>query len=122
MGRVDLVVKVYFRNVHPKFPDGGVMSQHLNGLKLGNTVGNRSMSHRHGAQASAQLAFQGPKGRFTYKNRGVFAVKQLPSQARCCCSCDTYLSSGCRAAVRSCESASTLAWWRAGRESLRCCR
>ena len=28
-GFVDLVVKVYQRNVHPKFPDGGKMTQYL---------------------------------------------------------------------------------------------
>ena len=29
VGFFDLVIKVYFKNVHPRFPDGGKMSQHL---------------------------------------------------------------------------------------------
>lgn len=34
-GYVDLVIKVYKKGVHPKFPDGGKMSQHLDSLKIG---------------------------------------------------------------------------------------
>lgn len=34
-GYVDLVIKVYKKNVHPKFPDGGKMSQYLDSLKIG---------------------------------------------------------------------------------------
>ncbi|NXC14890.1 NB5R3 reductase, partial [Corythaeola cristata] len=37
-GFVDLVVKIYFRGVHPKFPDGGKMSQYLDSLKIGDTI------------------------------------------------------------------------------------
>ena len=60
VGFVDFVVKVYFKGVHPKFPDGGKLSQHLEGLTLGDTI-----------------AARGPKGRLEYKGRGRFAV-QLP--------------------------------------------
>ena len=35
MGHMDLVVKIYPANVHPKFPDGGKMTQYLEGLKIG---------------------------------------------------------------------------------------
>ena len=38
MGVVDLVIKVYFRGVNEKFPDGGVMSQHMEEMKLGDSV------------------------------------------------------------------------------------
>jgi len=34
-GFVELVVKVYFRGVNANFPDGGLMSQHMEQLKLG---------------------------------------------------------------------------------------
>lgn len=34
-GFVEFVIKVYFKNVHPKFPDGGKMSQHLESLNVG---------------------------------------------------------------------------------------
>ncbi|KAF1576831.1 NADH-cytochrome b5 reductase 3, partial [Eudyptes chrysocome] len=43
-GFVDLVVKIYFRGVHPKFPDGGKMSQYLDSLKIGDTIDFRGPS------------------------------------------------------------------------------
>uniref|UniRef100_A0AAQ6AI71 NADH-cytochrome b5 reductase n=1 Tax=Amphiprion ocellaris TaxID=80972 RepID=A0AAQ6AI71_AMPOC len=57
-GYVDLVVKVYFKGVHPKFPEGGKMSQYLESLKLNDTID-----------------FRGPSGLLVYKGRGVFDVK-----------------------------------------------
>jgi len=55
---MDLVIKVYFRNVHPKFPDGGKMSQHLEALQLGQTIDVR-----------------GPSGLLVYQGEGAFDVK-----------------------------------------------
>ncbi|NXV12716.1 NB5R3 reductase, partial [Cepphus grylle] len=43
-GFVDLVVKIYFRGIHPKFPDGGKMSQYLDSLKIGDTIDFRGPS------------------------------------------------------------------------------
>ncbi|NXP14396.1 NB5R3 reductase, partial [Thinocorus orbignyianus] len=43
-GYVDLVVKIYFRGVHPKFPDGGKMTQYLDSLKIGDTIDFRGPS------------------------------------------------------------------------------
>lgn len=57
-GFVDLVVKVYFKNVHPKFPDGGKLSQHLESLQIGDTID-----------------FRGPNGLLIYKGRGVFNIR-----------------------------------------------
>ncbi|NXI35205.1 NB5R3 reductase, partial [Galbula dea] len=59
-GFVDLVVKVYFRGVHPKFPDGGKMSQYLDSLKIGDTID-----------------FRGPSGLLVYngKGKGKFAIR-----------------------------------------------
>ncbi|XP_037779511.1 NADH-cytochrome b5 reductase 3-like isoform X1 [Penaeus monodon] len=57
-GYIDLVVKVYFKNVHPKFPDGGKLSQYLEGMKIGETIDVR-----------------GPSGLLEYRGRGVFAIK-----------------------------------------------
>lgn len=37
-GYVDFVIKVYFANVHPRFPDGGKLTQHLDKLALGDTI------------------------------------------------------------------------------------
>ncbi|GLV31970.1 uncharacterized protein CBL_07730 [Carabus blaptoides fortunei] len=59
-GYVDLVIKVYFKNVHPKFPDGGKMSQHLEGLKIGDSIDVR-----------------GPSGRLNYNGNGKFSIKKL---------------------------------------------
>jgi|ERR1711865_122346 len=60
-GYVDFVIKVYFKDVHPRFPAGGQMSQHLHGLKIGDTI-----------QAL------GPKGSMEYKGCGVFDLKHGP--------------------------------------------
>jgi len=57
-GYFDLVIKVYFKGVHPKFPDGGKMSQHLNNLRIGDTIDIR-----------------GPSGRFIYLGKGRFSIK-----------------------------------------------
>ena len=37
-GYVDFVIKVYFANVHPRFPEGGKLTQILEGLKEGDTI------------------------------------------------------------------------------------
>ncbi|XP_076009603.1 NADH-cytochrome b5 reductase 3 [Genypterus blacodes] len=57
-GYVDLVVKVYFKDVHPKFPEGGKMSQYLESLKINETID-----------------FRGPSGLLVYKGKGVFAIQ-----------------------------------------------
>jgi cytochrome-b5 reductase len=57
-GYVDLVVKVYFKDVHPKFPEGGKMSQHLEHLQLGETI-----------------EVSGPKGKLSYVGKGEFQIK-----------------------------------------------
>ncbi|CAH0628752.1 unnamed protein product [Chrysodeixis includens] len=59
-GYVDLVVKVYFKNTHPKFPDGGKMSQHLESLKINDTIDVR-----------------GPSGRLQYASKGKFLIKKM---------------------------------------------
>lgn len=59
-GYIDLVIKVYFKNVHPKFPEGGKMTQHLENMKIGDTIDVR-----------------GPSGRLVYKGRGKFSIKLL---------------------------------------------
>ena len=56
-GTFDLLIKVYFKNVHPKFPLGGMMSQNLNDLKL-----NESIKVR------------GPFGKLTYLGDGNFKI------------------------------------------------
>ena len=58
LGHMDLVIKVYFKNVHPRFPDGGKMSQHLENMNIGDTIDVR-----------------GPSGLLVYKGQGEFAIK-----------------------------------------------
>lgn len=60
LGKVSFVIKVYKANVHPKFPDGGKMSQHLDSLNIGDTI-----------------EMKGPKGHLTYLGKGKFTVKQM---------------------------------------------
>jgi len=55
---VDLVIKVYLKGVHPKFPEGGKMSQYLNSLKVGDVV-----------------EFRGPSGLLTYTGKGNFSIQ-----------------------------------------------
>lgn len=59
LGHVDFVIKVYFKAVHPRFPNGGKMSQHLNSLAIGD-----------------KMSLKGPKGNITYLGRGMFNIKK----------------------------------------------
>ena len=67
IGEVSVVIKVYKANVHPKFPEGGKMSQHLDSLKIGDTID-----------------MKGPKGHIEYFRGGKFHVKPLgkPKESR----------------------------------------
>lgn len=57
-GFVEFVIKVYFKNTNPKFPEGGKMSQHLENMEIGDT-----------------LDFRGPNGLIVYKGKGHFLIK-----------------------------------------------
>ncbi|XP_009890996.1 PREDICTED: NADH-cytochrome b5 reductase 2 [Charadrius vociferus] len=57
-GYVDLIIKVYHKNVNPKFPEGGKMSQYLNDMKIGDIID-----------------FRGPNGLLVYKGSGTFLIK-----------------------------------------------
>ncbi|UXI19236.1 hypothetical protein NH340_JMT05179 [Sarcoptes scabiei] len=58
-GYVDFVIKIYFANVHPKFPDGGKLTQFLERMKIGDKI---------------NLA--GPNGNLIYKGLGKFSIKE----------------------------------------------
>ncbi|SPP76742.1 blast:NADH-cytochrome b5 reductase 3 [Drosophila guanche] len=60
VGYVDLVVKVYFKDTHPKFPGGGKMTQYLEQMELGD-----------------KISFRGPSGRLQYLGNGTFSIKKL---------------------------------------------
>ncbi|XP_040612732.1 NADH-cytochrome b5 reductase 2 isoform X2 [Mesocricetus auratus] len=57
-GFVDFIIKIYFKNVHPKYPEGGKMTQYLENMKIGDTI-----------------LFRGPTGRLFYHNPGSLIVK-----------------------------------------------
>ncbi|CAA0827861.1 Nitrate reductase [Striga hermonthica] len=65
IGHFDLVVKVYFRGVHPKFPNGGAMSQYLDSLQIGQFV-----------------KVKGPLGHIEYLGRGRFVAGRERRSAR----------------------------------------
>lgn len=54
------IFQVYFKNVHPKFPEGGKLSQYLENMKLNDTIDVR-----------------GPSGRLQYTGNGLFLIKKL---------------------------------------------
>ncbi len=56
-GQFKLLVKVYFKDVHPQFPEGGKMSQYLNDIPLDSYINVR-----------------GPFGKLTYLGDGNFKI------------------------------------------------
>jgi len=58
-------VQVYFKNVHPKFPAGGKMSQHLDSLDIGDFIDVR-----------------GPNGLLVYNGRGLTVVAFFSKSSR----------------------------------------
>lgn len=65
IGYFDLVVKIYFKGQHPKFPNGGLMSQYLDSLQLGSV-----------------LEVKGPLGHIEYMGKGNFTVHGKPKFAK----------------------------------------
>uniref|UniRef100_A0A674P825 NADH-cytochrome b5 reductase n=1 Tax=Takifugu rubripes TaxID=31033 RepID=A0A674P825_TAKRU len=57
-GFVDLVVKVYYKDSHPTYPEGGKMSQYLDSMAIGDTID-----------------FRGPSGLLVYKENGRFSIR-----------------------------------------------
>ncbi|XP_010881833.2 NADH-cytochrome b5 reductase 2 [Esox lucius] len=57
-GFVDLVVKIYRKNTHPSYPEGGKMSQHLDTMSIGD-----------------KIDFRGPNGLLVYTGNGKFAIR-----------------------------------------------
>jgi len=61
-GYVDFIIKVYFPNVHPKFPDGGKMTLHMENMKIGDS-----------------LHFRGPGGLCEYQSTGKILLQAKPT-------------------------------------------
>ena len=56
-GTIVFPIKIYRKNVHPNFPDGGKMTQYLESLKLGDKV-----------------KIEGPRGSLEYLGKGNFKI------------------------------------------------
>ncbi|KAJ0987171.1 hypothetical protein J5N97_005527 [Dioscorea zingiberensis] len=65
VGYFELLIKIYYKGEHPKFPNGGLMSQYLDSLSIGST-----------------LEIKGPIGHIEYTGRGNFVVNGKPKFAR----------------------------------------
>ncbi|KAK3123632.1 hypothetical protein QOZ80_8AG0633870 [Eleusine coracana subsp. coracana] len=65
IGHFDLLVKVYFKNEHPKFPNGGLMTQYLESLPVG-----------------SYIDVKGPLGHVEYTGRGNFVINGKQRHAR----------------------------------------
>ena len=56
-GYFDVPIKIYYKNSHPEYPEGGVFTQYLDSLKIGDTI-----------------EISGPAGRIVYMGDGAFKV------------------------------------------------
>jgi nitrate reductase (NAD(P)H) len=65
VGYFDLLIKVYFKGEHPKFPNGGVMSQYLDSLPI-----------------NSSIEIKGPIGNIEYTGRGNFLISGKPQFAK----------------------------------------
>jgi hypothetical protein len=80
-GTVTFVIKVYRRGVHPKFPEGGKMSQHLDSLKIGDTMRMRGPKGEcavcaAGAKAREKISFSSPDAPFFFQlSAGMFLAR-----------------------------------------------
>jgi NAD(P)H-flavin reductase len=55
-GHIDLVIKIYFKDTNPQFPDGGVVSQYLESMSIGE-----------------KISVKGPTGGFTFCGTGQYS-------------------------------------------------
>ncbi|KPI89685.1 putative NADH-cytochrome b5 reductase [Leptomonas seymouri] len=58
-GYVDFMIKVYFANTNPRFPNGGRLSQHMFNMKIGD-----------------RMQMRGPQGNFTYLGNGAARIQK----------------------------------------------
>lgn len=57
LGHMDLLIKVYFKNVHPNFPNGGLMSQYIHELDVGQTLDIRGPTGRLVIEIKKKIIF-----------------------------------------------------------------
>lgn len=64
VGHFELLIKVYFKGEHPKFPNGGLMSQHLDSLPIGSVLDIKGpLGHIH-YTGCGNFLMDGSKKRF----------------------------------------------------------
>lgn len=63
VGVVEFVIKTYYKEQHPRFPDGGWLTQYMDGMRLGDT-----------------LDFRGPTGKIIYEGNGWFSINRERKQ------------------------------------------
>ena len=56
---MDFLIKVYYAGVHPRFPEGGMMSQYVDKMAIGD-----------------KMLMEGPKGRLFYYGHGKFDISK----------------------------------------------
>jgi len=56
-GKFQMLMKVYFKDIHPQFPEGGKMSQYLNEIPIGDCI-----------------KIRGPFGKLSYFGDGNFKI------------------------------------------------
>ncbi len=61
VGKIELPIKIYYKNTHPAFPEGGLMTQYLDSLNIGDSID-----------------ISGPKGRLKYHGFGKFQIQDNP--------------------------------------------
>ncbi|MCO5597237.1 hypothetical protein L7F22_051313 [Adiantum nelumboides] len=67
VGYFELLVKVYFKGTNGSFPNGGLMSQHLDSLQIGDTVD-----------------VKGPLGHIHYLGKGAYQVDDKKTHMKAC--------------------------------------
>ncbi|CAG9332316.1 CYB5R3 [Blepharisma stoltei] len=60
VGFFEVPIKIYSKSTHPEFPDGGIMTQYLDSLRIGD-----------------KIDISGPRGRIIYNGGGEFSIENL---------------------------------------------
>ena len=61
LGYFDLLIKVYNKNVHPKFPDGGKLTQVIDAMAIGDSIDVKGPSGRLEYCGKGNLVIKGPR-------------------------------------------------------------
>jgi NAD(P)H-flavin reductase len=83
-GYVEFMIKVYFKGVHPNFPEGAIVIDpvdnkiitKIKSLIITSTMipGGKMSQHLNSMQLGDTILMKGPKGHLDYKGRGQFSI------------------------------------------------